>query len=176
MELTKRQRLCVLVLCLSGGALLTDRFLLSGGGPSPALAGTNPEPAAPAAEAVLAPTPARTTPAYPTLESRLGLVLGVTDEPARYSDAFTPPAEWLPAPAKVAVPIADAAPIPTIKVTMVVTGEGMSSARINDRLMAVGDTVSEITLIAVERDEVVVEVRGERRRVRVAREFPRTGQ
>lgn len=176
-ELTKRQRLCVLVLGLSGGALLIDKLLLGGGGPSPAEA--SPSAAAPLPEAEVAapaPTPVRAAPPAPTLESRLASVLGPADDSPRFSAAFTPPAEWLPAPAKAEVTPAEAKPMPVIKVTMVVVGEGKSSARINDQLMAVGATVGEITLVAVERDEVVVEVRGERLRVRVAGELPRTGQ
>lgn len=176
-ELTKRQRLCVLVLGLSGGALLIDKLLLGGGGPSPAEA--SPSAAAPLPEAEVAapaPTPVRAAPPAPTLESRLASVLQPADDSPRFSAAFTPPPQWLPAPAKAEVTPVEAIPMPVIKVTMVVVGEGKSSARINDQLMAVGATVGEITLIAVERDEVVVEVRGERLRVRVAGELPRTGQ
>lgn len=176
-ELTKRQRLCVLVLGLSGGALLIDKFLLGGGGPSPAEASTSAAATLPEAEVPApAPTPVRAAPAAPTLEARLASVLQPAGESPMFSAAFTPPAGWLPAAAKLEVAAAEAAPIPAIKVTMVVVSEGKSSARINDQLMAVGTTVGEITLVAVERDEVVVEIRGERLRVRVAGEFPRSGQ
>ncbi|MCE7973210.1 MAG: hypothetical protein DYG92_02620 [Leptolyngbya sp. PLA1] len=177
MELTKRQRLCVLVLSLSGGALLIDKVLLGGGGPSPAEASTPANPQSPAAEVPApAPTPVHAVPQTPTLESRLASVVQPGEEATRFSAAFMPPAEWLPAAVKAEPVVAEVKPMPAIKVTMVVTGEGKSSARINDQLMAVGDTMGEITLIAVERDGVVVEVRGERRRVRMAGDTPRTGQ
>jgi hypothetical protein len=145
------------ILGLAGAALAFDKVVLGGGAPSSASAATTlVEEEPPASPAVAAPDPAaRVEP----LESRLAQALDGAGQAADLSDAFCAPEAWLAKP-DPQVPVLPSGQI-ALEMTMLTT----TAARINKQVILVGQTLGEITLIAVDTQSQTaeVEVGGERR-------------
>jgi hypothetical protein len=160
-ELTKRQKLCGLVMVMAVGALAVDRLVLGGEGPSAASAAEveadTPTPEKPAA--------AVAKPPVASLESRVAAALPPGDEAVPLSRAFSAPTEWLPAGPEGGVEAGTSTPAagPVLKLSAV----GSGFAKVNDVLLQVGQRVGDLTLVEVDATgrRAWVEVNGVRHEV-----------
>jgi len=173
-ELTPRQKLCGLILGLSFGALAVDRFVIGQPGPQAAYA----EPVEDKASTPVAtPAPASPKPkasVMPSLAARMDAAFGrlpvsVEVGPTRFSDAFAAPGPVESAPSTKAAEAAAEPTMPECKVTMVLN----DMARVNDRLMRVGETVNGFTLVSVDQHVVVVQWGETRKEIRIVPELKR---
>lgn len=173
----------MLILSLAGGALAVDKLMLGGGAPAAAQAaeaqaadaatGDTPAPAAKTTgatagqRAAAGAGPAAATASLALCAKLDHLSLPAAEGSRAFSDAFRAPEGWFPVAAVPAAPVAAEAPRPEMKLTMV-SGR---FARINDQLLAVGDTSKDgVTLVSVDTRLGVaeVEVNGQREVLEVA--------